>query len=126
MVNFRVTKKAKEEKLAQLTPEKRRELQDIEDYAILKFEGSFDELEAALGVLRLGPHIGWKVLYTIHSKRTIRKYEDILGIRIREVFPETGPSSHRSVGYQIVQRVSNFWKAVSGEMPIENRRKITK
>lgn len=126
MVTFKVTKKAKDEKLAQLTPGQRRELQDIEDFAILNFEGTFDELEAALGVLRLGHHLGWKVLYTIHSKRTIRKYEAILGIKIRETFPETGPSSYRSVGYKIVESVSNFWKAISGETPIEDRRKITK
>lgn len=126
MVTFKVTKKAREEKLAKLTPVQRRGLEDIEDYAILNFEGSFDELESALGMLRIGHHVGWKVLYIIHSKRTIRKYENILGVRVREIFPEVGPSSYRSLGFKIVERVSNFWKAISGEVEIKDRREITK
>ena len=126
MAMFKVTKKAREEKLAQLTPAKRRELEEVEAFAILNFEGPVDELEAALGVLRLGPHVGWKVLYTVHSKRTIRKYEGYYGCRIRELFDETGPSSYRSVGFGIVNRLSNFWKALGTLTDIKGRRDISK
>jgi len=110
-------KKSQEDKLAKLTPAQRTELDRIELEAIANFEGVLDELEAALGVLRMGHHMGWKVLYIIHSKATIRKYEKILDIKIRDVFPEVGPSAYRSNGYRIVQKVSNFWKFISGETP---------
>ena len=50
-------------------------------------------------MLRMGHHFGWKVLYIIHSRVTIRKYEKILDIKIRDIFAETGPSSYRSLGY---------------------------
>jgi hypothetical protein len=110
-------KKSQEDKLARLTPAQKAELDRIELEAIAHFEGQLDDLESALGMLRMGHHFGWKVLYIIHSKATIRKYERILDIKIRDVFPETGPSSYRSLGYQIVQKVSNFWKFVSGEAP---------
>lgn len=102
--------------LASFNRERIEELHEIERQAIANFTGQFDELEAALGMLHLGDHIGWKPLVLIHNKRTIRKYEDILGISIREFFPEEGPSAHRSMGYTIAKKIGNFWKAVSGEI----------
>jgi hypothetical protein len=30
----------------------------------------------------------------------------------------------RSIGYRIALKVGNFWKAVSGDITIENRREI--
>lgn len=96
--------------------------------AFAGYTGTFDEIEAAIGMLHLGPHIGWKPLVMIHNKRTIRKYEEILGISIREEFPEEGPSADRSLGYSIAKKLGNFWKAVSGELKDDelkaNRREI--
>ena len=92
------------------------ELQKIQRNAIAKFKGSFDDLEAAIGVLHLGDHIGWKPMVIIHNKRTIRKYEEILGIKMREFFVSEGPSANRSIGYRIAKNIGNFWKAVSGEI----------
>ena len=91
-------------------------LYEIEREAVARFYGDFDELEAAIGVLHLGDHLGWKPLVLIHNKRTIRKYEEILSIKVREFFPEEGPSAERSIGYKIVMGLGNFWKAVSGEV----------
>ena len=86
-------------KLAPFSQERIEQLHAIERQAIASFTGQFDELEAALGMLHLGDHLGWKPLVLIHNKRTIRKYEEILGINIREFFPEEGPSAERSMGY---------------------------
>jgi hypothetical protein len=121
-----MTTRKRRETLAELTPAQKRQLEDIEAHAITEFEGQLPDLEAALGMLRLGHHLGWKVLYVIHSKKTIRKYEQILGedFRIREVFPEVGPGSYRSLGLRVVQTLSNFWKAISGERPIPDRQRI--
>lgn len=113
-----------DERLAQLSPEQKIQLQDIEDKAITYFSGTLDELESALGMLKMGHHFGWRVLYLIHSKKTIRKYEEILNIRIRDLFPEEGPSSERSVGLALAKKASNFWKVVSGDIKIDNRREI--
>jgi len=76
-------------------------------------------------MLRLGHHFGWKVLYLIHSKQTIRKYEAILGVRVREIFEEDGPSSERSRGFLTAQKLSNFWKIISGAEKIQGRRDVT-
>lgn len=112
------------EKLAKRTMERATELERVEQEAIANFKGQLDELSGALGMLRLGDHFGWRVLVIIHSKKTIRKYEKILDIQVREFFPEEGPSASRSMGYQFTKKLSNFWKAVSGEIKVERRREI--
>lgn len=103
-------------RLATLTQEQVWEMHQIERKAFAHFHGMIDEYEAAVGMMHLGHHVGWKPLVLIHNKRTIKKYEDILGINIREMFPEEGPSVERSMGYMIVKKLGNFWKAVSGEL----------
>ncbi len=96
------------------------QLHEIERNAIAGFMGTFDELEAALGVLHLGDYLGWKPLVLIHNKRTIRKYEEILGVKLRDLFEPEGPGAHRSVGYMLAVKIGNFWKAVSGEVKDED------
>jgi hypothetical protein len=115
-----------EERVHRLTAKQDAELRDIEAHAIANFEGDLTKLEAALGMLRLGHHFGWRALHIVHSKKTIRTYEQILGIKIREVFPETGPSSYRSFGLNIAMRFSNFWKVVGGETKIPRRQEVSK
>lgn len=110
--------------LADRTVEQAADLERIERTAIANFQGRLDELEAALGMLRIGHHFGWRVLVLIHNKRTLRKYEEILGINVREFFPEEGPSESRALGYQAVKKIGNFWKAVSGDIRVEDRREI--
>lgn len=96
------------------------------DEAIVRFEGNLDELESAIGMFMIGRHLGWKVLYVLHSKRTIRKYEEILGITIRDVFEAEGPDAERSNGFRALKSVTNFWKAVSGETPIPEKKLLSK
>ena len=97
------------------TDEELRRLDQIEQDAIAKFKGQLPELESALGMLRHGQQLGWKVIHLIHSKATVRKYEAILNIKVREEFPETTKCSERNNGFKLVQKVTNFWKAASGE-----------
>jgi hypothetical protein len=111
-------------KLANRTVDQAADLERIEKEAIANFSGSLDQLNSAIGMLRMGHHLGWRALYIIHSKRTIRKYEEILGIKVRELFPEEGPSADRSIGYGIAKKLENFWKVVSGDTKIEHRREI--
>lgn len=121
---LKMRKVPKDERLAKLSDEQQHKLQEIIDRSIRDWHGDLVELESALGMLLLGHHVGWKVLYLIHSKKTIRKYEDILGVKIRDIFGEKGPSSDRSVGLHLAEKASNFWKVVSGETKIEDRRTI--
>ncbi|OIQ90947.1 hypothetical protein GALL_271520 [mine drainage metagenome] len=112
-----------------LSPEDATRMFSVMDHAVHEFKGQLDELESAIGMYVLGRHVGWKVLYLVHSKKTIAKYEQILGITVREEFPEIGPEADRSLAFNAVQAVSNFWKVVSGahKLPIsrEERRSIS-
>ncbi len=110
--------------LTLLSPKVLRQLHEIEIDALARFSGASDEIESAIGFLHLGFQIGWKPLAVLHSKHTFRKYEKILGINARELFPEETPASDRSMGYKFVKTLSNFWKAVNGEVKIENKREI--
>ena len=98
------------------TPEQAQERYALMD-SVIRAERAFqiDELEPALGMYMVGFHFGWKVLHLVHSKKTIKKYEEILGIKITEVFEPVGPDADRTNAHKIITTVSNFWKAVSGE-----------
>ena len=109
-----------------LSPEDAARFAAIADQALHNFRGNFDELESAIGMLFSGRLMGWKPLLIIHNKRTVKKYEEILGIDVRVEFPEVGPLAHRSVGWTIVESLSNFWKAVNGNISVSDRRTITK
>lgn len=111
-------------KLRALSIEELKKVQEIELEAIARFKGMGDELETALGFLKLGIQLGWKPLAIIHSKKTFKKYEQILGINARTFFPEDTPAASRSRGYNIAKTLSNFWKVVSGDTKIENRRDL--
>jgi len=115
-------KKPKAARVMKLTVEQEEQLRKIESEAIAEFQGDLCQLEAALGMLRMGHHFGWKVLYIIHSKKTVRNYEEILKVRIRDIFEETGPSSYRSVGFNLAQKYSNFWKVAGGDIKIPRRK----
>ena len=91
------------------------DLMPIVSEAIRKFVGQGPELESAIGMLFVGHAYGWKVIHLIHSQATVRKYEAILEIKIKDVFPEKTNYSERSRGFQIAETLSNFWKAVKGE-----------
>jgi len=117
-----------QQNLLKMTPrpiEREAELIKIEREAIANFHGSLDDLESALGMLRMGDYWGWRVLILVHNKRTVRKYEDILGIKVKEFFPEEGSQTSRSIGYILAKKIGNFWKAVSGDIKIDNRREIS-
>jgi hypothetical protein len=85
--------------------------------AASNFKGNAHQLEAAIGALFVAKHYGWKVVYLVHDIRTVRKYEKILGVNLKDTMPETGHRAERSLAYVAAQKVSSFWKAVKGEIP---------
>ena len=91
--------------------------------AIMSFkDGDTGELESALGMLYMGHAFGWKVIYIAHSISTVRKYEKILGIVAKDDFPATTNHSERVRGFRMSEKVSNFWKAVKGEIFVDGIR----
>ena len=89
----------------------------IVKYAVDNFKGELPNLETAIGILAVGRRFGWKVMYLIHTRKTIARSEKILHIKIRDVLEETSDRTHKSYAWKALQKVSNFWKAVRGEIP---------
>ena len=93
------------------------ETQKIIDAAVKNYCGDLDVLESAIGTFVFGRQVGWKPLFVVHHRATIKRYEKILAVSFRDVLPDVGPLAHRCVAWQMAQKVSNFWKAVRGEVP---------
>lgn len=100
--------------MAELSP---KQIIEISLNAIKPFTGDLTRLERAIGALVIGKKMGWKVLYLIHDKKTLKDYEGILGIQFREALPEVGELANKSIAWAALQGVKNFWKAVKGEIP---------
>lgn len=92
------------------------ELVALIDKAVIEFKGDISQLESAIGMLMMARHFGWKVALLIHDRQTIKKYENILGISLREYAPEVGKFAHKSVAWVAAQKIGSFWKAVKGEI----------
>ena len=117
--------KPKKRNTPDIEPQEAYRRHKLMDETIVRFRGNMDELESALGMYMIGRHFGWKVLYVIHSKKTIRKYEQILDINVRDVFDAEGPDADRSLGLRALKAVTNFWKAISGEIPIPDKKLLS-
>src|ERR1017187_3380618 len=103
-----------EDQIKDLTPD---ELIEIVDKAIENFSGNVDKLESAIGLLMLARKTGWKPAYLFHSRSTVKDYEKILDIQFQKLFPPEGPKANKSIAWKLAKSVSNFWKAVKGEIP---------
>jgi len=87
------------------------------DARIKDYSGNITLMEQAIGVWIVGRKFGWKVMYLVHDRKTLAKYEKILGIDFRKELLEVGPLANKSLAWKGFQGVSNFWKAVRGEIP---------
>lgn len=69
------------------------------------------------------------MLYVIHTARTIKKYEEILGVTLSDVFEPFGPDAESTNADKALQTVESFWKVVSGNEKLtltrDQRRTVT-
>ena len=95
-----------------------KEICRIANDAIESFKGVTGTLNSAIGMLHLGNRTGWRPLFMMFDKRTISRHEKILDIKFKEILPEEGDRAEKSVAWSLYKKmkVTNFWKAVSGEI----------
>lgn len=103
--------------ITKLTEEQNKALTETCD----NFRGQITTLSAALGAIHVGHIYGWRVLKIIHSPATLKKYEQIIGLKYEEICPETTENSMRNVGYRVSQKIGAFWKVVLGQVKVENK-----
>jgi hypothetical protein len=82
-----------------------------------KYKGLGTTLGSAVGALAIGKIYGWRVVVMIHSLSTVRKFNEILGVRIQDVCSEYTELSRRSFGIRLAEKVGAFWKIAKGSYP---------
>ena len=86
------------------------------DTVIKNYRGNSEKLSNAIGVYMLARHLGWRPTFLLHSIKTIKMYESILGLKFQETTPEINYKSEKLVAWVLAKKVSNFWKLVKGEV----------
>jgi len=94
-----------------MTPE---QLSNQIESIVTEYTGSVHDLYSAIGVLAVGDKLGWRVLRMTLSRRSYAKYQKILGMDFKLVFPEEGLHARKSVGLDISKKLNNFWNVVKG------------
>ena len=94
-----------------------KQLVEIIDAAIKRFKGNSERLSNAIGYLFMVRNFGWRVMLLMHDRKSIKDSENILGIDSRNVFSEYVPMKEKSMAFRALAKVTNFWKAVKGEIP---------
>jgi hypothetical protein len=93
-----------------------KQIDSIVETTIKDFQGDVRVLQGAIGALYVGKQFGWKAMYLMNDRRTIKKYENALDVSFQAELPEIGPLAQKSVAVKALKKVSNFWKAVRGEI----------
>lgn len=90
----------------------------IANDAIESFDGLTGQLNTAIGMLHVGNRVGWKPLFIMFDKKTIRRSEDILDVKFKELLQPEGDMAHMSVAWKTFKKLkeTNFWKVVSGDI----------
>lgn len=89
----------------------------VVDEAIERYTGDVSVLEAAIGALMVGRRFGWRPLLLMHTTATIARYQQVLGLKFREVLPEVGQLANKSLGWKLLGDVKDFWKVVRRQIP---------
>ncbi len=101
------------------------ELQDIVkslQLCIGTYKGDLAILESSIGAYFLAKLYGWKILRMIHTERTYKKYESVLGLKFSDVAPDFGVLKDRANVWHVHQSVDSFWSIVRGEVPVAGGR----
>jgi hypothetical protein len=81
------------------------------------YRGDGTHLQAALGALLIGKVYGWRVLRVCYTGATYTKYQRTLELDFKDWCDAETPYTSRHRGYQVVGKLSDFWKIVRGDIP---------
>ena len=89
------------------------------DKAVETYTGDAKQLELAIGAWFIGQHFGWRALYLMHDRKTMKRAQDILGVDFQRDLPEQGPRADKSAAWLLFHKkdLKAFWKVVKGEIP---------
>jgi hypothetical protein len=90
-----------------------KQLVEIIKDACFAYEGDCGVLESAIGALCWGRLVGWHGLRVLHSSRTFKNYEAILGVKFREILPPRTDHSRRMNGIRMADNLGKFWQVIT-------------
>jgi hypothetical protein len=79
----------------------------------------FGTVEGAIGALFVGQHYGLRILRILHSSKTLRQYEQFLGVPFEVLIPQHGVFIDRSLAWRIVQGTRHYWDLVARRVKID-------
>jgi hypothetical protein len=85
---------------------------EIFEAAWKRYEGDVTVIESAFGALLIGRYLGWHALRLLHP-RAFKTYEQVLGVRFRDVLPDRGPDVECLAGMRTLDEIGRFWQVVS-------------
>jgi len=87
--------------------------------AFKDFKGDVRDFEKAVGTLFVARFTGWKPIYLMQDRKSLKKYEDFLSIKFQDVVEAEGKAAQRSYAWILLTRAkekfTNFWAVVRGE-----------
>ena len=87
-----------------------------------EYRGHCATLAGALGALAFGQLYGWKAVWLVHSRGTIKSYEEALGISFRDHMPERTELSSRITGIRWADQLCKTVAVVKGEESVPGGR----
>ena len=69
----------------------------------------------------MATQVGWRAAFVMHNQATIKKYEQITGVKFRDVCEPETELSKKFAGYAVARKLSSLWKAIRGEESIPDR-----
>ena len=108
-----------------VTPMTEKELIAHFDKQTKKYKGDITKLEHAIGAFIVGRKMGWKPMLIIHDRKTIKLYEEIVGLQFKDHMEEEGPLAEKSHAWNIVKKMTNFWAVVKGEVAGVRSKEVT-
>lgn len=77
------------------------------------FDGNFNELTEAVGVLVIGQHVGWKAVRLAYTRGRLNKFARILGVDLEDVMPFQTDDSDRLRGVRIADQMERWYEVLT-------------
>ncbi|MBL4682364.1 MAG: hypothetical protein JKY88_16805 [Pseudomonadales bacterium] len=89
--------------------------------SISSYNGQLDVLESALGSLIISQQFGSKVLFMVHSRTTVNKYQKILGLKFSDISEPIGPLAMKCRGMRLIKTAGSYWEIVKNKVKVERK-----
>jgi hypothetical protein len=97
------------------------------DEVLENFVGYLDDLTQIVGMVVIGRRYGWKVIRLVNSRRhwalACKHFGDL-----KELLPERGDLTRKSIGLAIIDTIGGYWDIISGRtdrdaLPLQERKR---